>query len=128
MLDQIRQSLAQFTPAERKIAEAILETPSTAITWSITDAARIARVSEPSIVRFCRRLDCDGFPDFRMKLAQQLAIRQAPSPVSDNGTDPLPLSSTMSLLGLWHHLERRGMILTYILFTQLLIISPMLDE
>ncbi|MDP9564121.1 MurR/RpiR family transcriptional regulator [Agrobacterium tumefaciens] len=88
MLDQIRQSLAQFTPAERKIAEAILETPSTAITWSITDAARIARVSEPSIVRFCRRLDCDGFPDFRMKLAQQLAIRQAPSPVSDNGTDP----------------------------------------
>ena len=89
MLDLIRQSLAQFTPAERRIAEAILDTPSTAITWSITDAARIAKVSEPSIIRFCRRLDCDGFPDFRLKLAQQLAVRQAPaSPVDESGGDP----------------------------------------
>lgn len=88
MLDLIRQSLAQFTPAERRIAEAILDTPSTAITWSITDAARIAKVSEPSIIRFCRRLDCDGFPDFRLKLAQQLAVRQAPAnPVESDG-DP----------------------------------------
>ena len=89
MLDLIRQSLAQFTPAERRIAEAILDTPSTAITWSITDAARIAKVSEPSVIRFCRRLDCDGFPDFRLKLAQQLAARQTPVKPADTGGDPL---------------------------------------
>ncbi|MDX3977670.1 MurR/RpiR family transcriptional regulator [Shinella sp.] len=88
MLDLIRQSLAQFTPAERRIAEAILDTPSTAITWSITDAARIAKVSEPSIIRFCRRLDCDGFPDFRLRLAQQLAVRQAPASPAESGGDP----------------------------------------
>lgn len=92
MLDRIRQSLASFTPAERRVAEAVLDTPSTAITWSISDAARIARVSEPSIIRFCRRLDCDGFPDFRLKLAQQLATRQPASPTtppSGPGDDPL---------------------------------------
>ena len=88
MLDLIRQSLSQFTPAERRIAEAILDTPSTAITWSITDAARIANVSELSIIRFCRRLDCDGFPDFRLMLAQQLAVRQAPANHADTGGDP----------------------------------------
>lgn len=88
MLDLIRQSLSQFTPAERRIAEAILDTPSTAITWSITDAARVAKVSEPSIIRFCRRLDCDGFPDFRLKLAQQLAVRQSTATVAESGTDP----------------------------------------
>jgi RpiR family carbohydrate utilization transcriptional regulator len=88
MLDLIRQSLAQFTPAERRIAEAILDTPSTAITWSITDAARIANVSEPSVIRFCRRLDCDGFPDFRLKLAQQLAVRHAPPSPVESGDDP----------------------------------------
>jgi RpiR family carbohydrate utilization transcriptional regulator len=88
VLDLIRQSLAQFTPAERRVAEAILDTPSTAITWSITDAARIAKVSEPSIIRFCRRLDCDGFPDFRLKLAQQLAVRQAPASPAETGDDP----------------------------------------
>lgn len=88
MLDLIRQSLAQFTPAERRIAEAILDTPSPAITWSISDAARIANVSEPSVIRFCRRLDCDGFPDFRLKLAQQLAVRQAPAGPAEAGGDP----------------------------------------
>ncbi len=88
MLDLIRQSLSTFTPAERRIAEAILDTPSTAITWSITDAARIAKVSEPSIIRFCRRLECDGFPDFRLKLAQQLAVRQAPPAATESGADP----------------------------------------
>lgn len=92
MLDRIRQSLASFTPAERRVAEAVLDTPSTAITWSISDAARIARVSEPSIIRFCRRLDCDGFPDFRLKLAQQLAKSQpvqAPKLQTPPGDDPL---------------------------------------
>lgn len=89
MLDLIRQSLSQFTRAERRIAEAILETPSTAITWSISDAARIADVSEPSIIRFCRRLDCDGFPDFRLKLAQALAVRQPSTSAIETGDDPL---------------------------------------
>lgn len=92
MLDRIRQSLASFTPAERRVAEAVLDTPSTAITWSIADAARIAKVSEPSIIRFCRRLDCDGFPDFRLKLAQQLAKHQSAQAAKApraQGDDPL---------------------------------------
>lgn len=76
MLDTLRQSLAMLTPAERRIAEAILDTPSTAITWSVADTARIAKVSEPSVIRFCRRLNYDGFPDFRLKLAQHLATLQ----------------------------------------------------
>jgi RpiR family carbohydrate utilization transcriptional regulator len=87
MLDLIRQSLSSFTPAERRIAEVILDTPSTAITWSITDVARIAGVSEPTVVRFCRRLDCDGLPDFRLKLAQQLAVRPPADTAGEAGRD-----------------------------------------
>ncbi|MBL8699230.1 MAG: MurR/RpiR family transcriptional regulator [Alphaproteobacteria bacterium] len=74
LLAEIRRSLARLTPAERRIAETILQTPHTAITWSIADAARIAKVSEPTVIRFCRRLECDGFPAFRLKLAQALAV------------------------------------------------------
>jgi len=88
MLDDIRKLLAGFTKAERRIAEAILATPSTAITWSIADAAHVAEVSEPSITRFCRRLDCDGFPDFRLKLAQYLAVAQSPAIEHYRGDDP----------------------------------------
>jgi RpiR family carbohydrate utilization transcriptional regulator len=76
MLAEIRRTLARLSPAERRIAETILETPHTAITWSIADAARIAGVSEPTVIRFCRRLGSDGFPSFRLRLAQALAVQQ----------------------------------------------------
>ncbi|QDG94482.1 MurR/RpiR family transcriptional regulator (plasmid) [Rhizobium sp. NIBRBAC000502774] len=84
MLGLIRASLNQFTSAERKVAETILANPQAAIAWSISDAARFSQVSEPSIMRFCRRLGFDGYSDFRIKLAQALAIikqetRQKPS-------------------------------------------------
>ncbi|WP_333815567.1 MurR/RpiR family transcriptional regulator [Tabrizicola sp.] len=88
MLDLIRQSLASFTAAERRIAEAILNSPTTVITWSISDAARVAGVSEPSITRFCRRLNCEGFPDFRLKLAQQIAVDHKTAPRSYEIGDP----------------------------------------
>ena len=35
--------------------------------------ARAADVSEPTVNRFCRSLDCSGFPDFKLKVAQSLA-------------------------------------------------------
>lgn len=76
MLAEIRRTLARLSPAERRIAETILETPHTAITWSIADAARIAGVSEPTVIRFCRRLGSDGFPAFRLRLAQALAVQR----------------------------------------------------
>jgi RpiR family transcriptional regulator, carbohydrate utilization regulator len=74
ILENIRASLSQFTPAERRVAEAILANPHATVTWSITDAARICNVSEPSITRFCRRLGFDGFPNFRLMFAQDIAI------------------------------------------------------
>lgn len=33
----------------------------------------MADVSEPTVNRFCRRLDTKGFPDFKLLLAQSLA-------------------------------------------------------
>jgi DNA-binding MurR/RpiR family transcriptional regulator len=33
----------------------------------------MADVSEPTVNRFCRRLDTKGFPDFKLHLAQSLA-------------------------------------------------------
>lgn len=74
MLSLIRKSLNLFTPAERKVAETFLANPQAALAWSINDAARFAQVSEPSIMRFCRRLGFEGYADFRIQLAQALAV------------------------------------------------------
>lgn len=72
-LDKITKNLDSFSKSERKVAEVILASPQTAIHSSIATLARMADVSEPTVNRFCRRLDTKGFPDFKLHLAQSLA-------------------------------------------------------
>jgi len=72
-LELIKKNLETFSKSERKVAEAILASPDTAIHSSIANLAKIAQVSEPTVNRFCRRLDTKGFPDFKLRLAQSLA-------------------------------------------------------
>lgn len=50
-----------------------MASPQTAIHSSIATLAKMADVSEPTVNRFCRRLDTKGFPDFKLHLAQSLA-------------------------------------------------------
>lgn len=73
MLDKIKNNLNVFSKSERKVAEVILLDPEEAIHSSIATLAAMANVSEPTVNRFCRRLDTKGFPDFKLQLAQSLA-------------------------------------------------------
>lgn len=77
IIDQIREVLATLTPAERRIAEVILDRPHAAISWSITELSRLAQVSDPSVVRFCRRMGCAGFPALKLAVAHALARIQS---------------------------------------------------
>ncbi|MBP7546949.1 MAG: MurR/RpiR family transcriptional regulator [Corallincola sp.] len=72
-LDKIQKHINHFSKSERKVAEVILASPQTAIHSSIAALAKQADVSEPTVNRFCRRLDTKGFPDFKLHLAQSLA-------------------------------------------------------
>ncbi|MDN6229293.1 MAG: transcriptional regulator HexR, partial [Enterobacterales bacterium] len=72
-LDKIQANLDQLSKSERKVAEVILAAPQTAIHSSIATLAKMADVSEPTVNRFCRRLETKGFPDFKLHLAQSLA-------------------------------------------------------
>ncbi|WP_192456690.1 MurR/RpiR family transcriptional regulator [Musicola keenii] len=73
MLEKIQSHLELLSKSERKVAEVILASPQTAIHASIAALADLAEVSEPTVNRFCRRLDTKGFPDFKLHLAQSLA-------------------------------------------------------
>ncbi|MCG9632449.1 MurR/RpiR family transcriptional regulator [Vibrio sp. Isolate30] len=72
-LEKIQKNLENFSKSERKVAEVIMASPQTAIHSSIATLAKMADVSEPTVNRFCRRLDTKGFPDFKLHLAQSLA-------------------------------------------------------
>jgi RpiR family carbohydrate utilization transcriptional regulator len=79
-----------MSPSERKVGETILANPQAAIAWSIAEAAGFSGVSEPSIMRFCRKLGFDGYADFRIKFAQAVAlIERSERPIDDVGDDPI---------------------------------------
>ncbi len=61
--------------SERKVADVILADPDGSVQSSIQAIAAKATVSEPTVIRFCRALDCVGFQQFKLRLAQDLASR-----------------------------------------------------
>lgn len=73
ILEKITQNKSAFSKSERKVADIILSNPQTAIHSSIATLAKMSDVSEPTVNRFCRRLDTKGYPDFKLHLAQSLA-------------------------------------------------------
>ena len=63
----------QMRRSERKVADYILENRKEVIHMRIVDLAQEAHVSEPTVVRFCRAIGCDGFQNFKVALAQHIA-------------------------------------------------------
>ncbi|MDR6291374.1 RpiR family carbohydrate utilization transcriptional regulator [Inquilinus ginsengisoli] len=74
IVSRLRRMEASLRPSEQRVAEAVLADPGGATHASIAELARRAQVSEPSVTRFCRALGCDSVRDFKVKLAQNLAV------------------------------------------------------
>ena len=74
LLDSIRTQLDSLSKSERKVGQAVLRDPGLAISENITALAKNAQVSEPTVVRFCRAIGYDGWQEFKLKLAQALAV------------------------------------------------------
>ena len=73
ILEKITNELEALSKSERKVAEVILSSPNTVIHSSIASLAKQANISEPTVNRFCHRIDTKGYPDFKLQLAQDLA-------------------------------------------------------
>ena len=74
LLDSIQTQLDSLSKSERKVALAVLAHPEVTVAENITALAKSAQVSEPTVVRFCRSLGYDGWHEFKLKLAQNLAL------------------------------------------------------
>ena len=67
---EVESRLEQLRKSERKVAELVLARPEDIIHMRIVDLAAAAGVSEPTVVRFCRAVGCDGFQSFKLALAR----------------------------------------------------------
>ncbi|MEM1114630.1 MAG: SIS domain-containing protein [Pseudomonadota bacterium] len=70
ILQEIRARQDRLRRSERKVADLVLSRPEDVIHMRIVDLAAAADVSEPTVVRFCRAIDCSGFQSFKLALAQ----------------------------------------------------------
>ncbi|WP_421868416.1 SIS domain-containing protein [Motiliproteus sp.] len=73
LLKTIAEARPELRKSEQKVADYVLAHPKEVIHMRIVDLASEAQVSEPTVVRFCRALNYDGFQDFKLTLAQVLA-------------------------------------------------------
>ena len=73
ILGQIRRARESLSPAERRVAEHVLAHAHAALNEPIAEIARAAQVSQPTVIRFCRSLGCEGLSDFKLRLASGLS-------------------------------------------------------
>ena len=71
-ISKIKEHREALRKSERKVADFILENPVAVINMRIVDVASNAEVSEPTVLRFCRALDFEGFQAFKLQLAQHM--------------------------------------------------------
>lgn len=64
--------------AQQKVAALIRREPELALHANVGTLAARAGVSPPTVVRFCRALACTGLREFRLRLAQSLAVSASP--------------------------------------------------
>jgi DNA-binding MurR/RpiR family transcriptional regulator len=87
MLDLVGQLQAEresFSRSERRLADIVLADVDAAARGSIVELAARAAISPPTVTRFCRRLGCRSFSEFKVRLAKSrfLADRYLVPPAS----------------------------------------------
>jgi DNA-binding MurR/RpiR family transcriptional regulator len=90
LFSTLQEGKGRFSQSENRIADIILNDFEFAVNASIIGLAEKADVSPPTVTRFCRRLGCDSFADFKIQLARTayVGVRYLkPEPKSTNPSD-----------------------------------------
>jgi len=76
VLNRIQAELPRLHSAEKRVADTVVADPAGAMLMSIADLATTAHASEPTVMRFVRKVGCSGFSDFKLRLSQDVAVSQ----------------------------------------------------
>lgn len=72
LIMKMQSFLPEMSKAEKRIAQIILDGPREIVQMSITELAARSKVSDATVVRFCRRLGMQGYQEMKVTLAQDL--------------------------------------------------------
>ena len=73
MPKRIADTLPDLSPAERRVGRWVLEHPKEAANTTLARLATECETSEPTVVRFCRRVGLGGFRELAIRLTEALS-------------------------------------------------------
>lgn len=74
ILEVVRQLLPTLRKSDRKVAEIVMADPRRILGETVAGTAALAEVSQPTVIRFASAIGCNGYQDFKLRLAQSLAL------------------------------------------------------
>lgn len=77
VLSRIEQLRSELSKSEKRVVDFMMRDMQNFSRLNVKEVAQGASVSEPTVVRFCRRVGCEGFKDLKIRIVQDLAYRQA---------------------------------------------------
>lgn len=80
LIEQIEKELPS---SERKIADYVLQNPSAPLFMTMTELSAAAGSSPAIVVRLCKRLNVDGYSDFKLRLSREVFANEG----KDDETD-----------------------------------------
>lgn len=78
IIERLRAQAPALSPAERRVAEAVLADPLAVIHLSVTEVAEQAESSAASVVRMCTSLGLRGFQELKILLARESSDAERP--------------------------------------------------
>ena len=72
LLQRILQENDRMGPAEQRLCSFVKSHPGKVIHMSMARLSQECEVSDPTVMRFCRRFGYEGYQDFKLHLAQSL--------------------------------------------------------
>lgn len=74
ILEVARKKHHELRKSDRKVCDVVLADPKRMINATVAETAEWAGVSQPTVIRFCTAIGCRGYQDFKLRLAQSLAL------------------------------------------------------
>lgn len=76
IFEQLSRRYYELSASEKKIGDYVLSHQGKTQAMSISELAEASGVSEATVTRFCRKLGCKGYNDFRLAAAKNSAARE----------------------------------------------------
>jgi RpiR family carbohydrate utilization transcriptional regulator len=74
VLEVARMKRNELRKSDRKVCDVVLADPKRILNATVAETAEWAGVSQPTVIRFCTSIGCQGYQDFKLRLAQSLAL------------------------------------------------------